>query len=162
MSWGELFDIANQHGDWLSIHTDYRWGGSYDLLENAKQRTERPILAKGIHSTDEEVAKAVECGADYVLVVGRVPGVYVEQCLVEVADAGQFMEFDSSVKAVWNQRNLANGARKAERFDDVRHIWPNWLAQASFIRYPKDVCPDADAFIVGTHLAQFVTSLCRD
>ena len=45
-SWEELFDLANQYGDIISIHTDSRWGGSFDLLKQARQQTTKPILAK--------------------------------------------------------------------------------------------------------------------
>ena len=38
-SWDELFDIANEHGDWISIHTDARWGGSMKLVSEAWRRT---------------------------------------------------------------------------------------------------------------------------
>ncbi len=161
-SWDELFDIANDHGDWLSIHTDYRWGGSFDLIEIARARTDKPILAKGVHSTNEEIKKAVENGADHVLVVGRVPGVYQERCLIEPLDVDQIFDFSDQTRLVWNQRNLASGRSKNESFDDVRKIWPGWLAQASFITAIDEVSPLAEAYIVGTHLPEFVTSLCRD
>ena len=48
-SWDELFAVANEIRDILSIHTDPRWGGSFELLEKARSRTNKPILAKGIH-----------------------------------------------------------------------------------------------------------------
>ena len=54
-SWGELFAVANENGDILSIHTDSRWGGSFDLIKKAKSLTNKSILAKGIHATDSEV-----------------------------------------------------------------------------------------------------------
>jgi indole-3-glycerol phosphate synthase len=32
-TWKELFKIASEAGDIISIHTDSRWGGSFDLLK---------------------------------------------------------------------------------------------------------------------------------
>lgn len=160
-TWEELFDVANEHGDWLSIHTDENWQGSFELISRARDMTDKPILAKGIHKSDEEISRAIELGADYALVVGRIPGVYVEQCLIEVIDADQIFDLPDTAKVVWNQRNLSNGQRKHESFEKVRHIWSNWLAQASFIRTIEDVSPSATAFIVGTHLVDFVADFQR-
>jgi len=69
-SWDELFGIASKIGDIISIHTDARWGGSFDLIKKARGLTDKKILAKGIHAKDEEIRKAIEAGADYVLVSG--------------------------------------------------------------------------------------------
>jgi len=63
-TWYELFSIANEIGDIISIHTDSRWGGSFDLIKKAKSFTNKPILAKGIHATDSDIEKAIEYGAD--------------------------------------------------------------------------------------------------
>src|SRR4051812_45555141 len=82
-SWDELFAIASEAGDIVSIHTDSRWGGSFELVKKARSLTTKPILAKGIHATDAEIEQAIEAGADYVLVVGRVPALYIEKCLIE-------------------------------------------------------------------------------
>ena len=85
-TWDELFQIAEKYGDIISIHTDARWGGSFDLVKKAKSLTKKPILAKGIHETDELIVKAFEAGADYALVVGRIPNIKEEllkKCLVE-------------------------------------------------------------------------------
>ncbi|MBI3259427.1 MAG: hypothetical protein HYZ54_08155, partial [Ignavibacteriae bacterium] len=82
-SWGELFQVANTIGDIISIHTDSRWGGSFELLKRARLLTTKPILAKGIHSTDDDIEKAVAYGADWVLVAGRIPRIRKEQCLIE-------------------------------------------------------------------------------
>ena len=71
-TWDELFAIANDIGDILSVHTDARWGGSFDLIRKARAMTDKPILAKGIHATDDDVQQAIDAGADFVLVVVRV------------------------------------------------------------------------------------------
>ncbi|MAJ97292.1 MAG: hypothetical protein CMI56_01585 [Parcubacteria group bacterium] len=47
-------------GDIISIHTDSRWGGSFELLEKARGLTDKPILAKGIHKDDADIEKALE------------------------------------------------------------------------------------------------------
>src|SRR5437773_245034 len=80
--WMKLFELAQLVGDVISIHTDRRWGGCFEYLELARSLTDSPILAKGIHASDDDVKRAVELGADYVLVVGRVPSVYRERCLL--------------------------------------------------------------------------------
>ncbi len=46
-SWDELFVIAEKAGDIISIHTDARWGGSFELIKKAKSLTKKQILAKG-------------------------------------------------------------------------------------------------------------------
>ena len=155
-TWGELFLIADKYGDWLSIHTDPRWGGSFDLIKKARSLTRKPILAKGIHARDVDIERAIQAGADYVLVVGRVPKVCVDKCLVEVNDLSEFAKMPKGVKAVWNQRDLANGSKKTETFAQARKQWTGWLAQASFIDKPQDIKLGADAFIVGTNLSDFI------
>ena len=72
-SWDELAEAAIHFGDIISVHTDPKWGGSFDLIEKVRAMTDKPILAKGIHSNDEEVREAIKRGANYVLVVDRIP-----------------------------------------------------------------------------------------
>lgn len=158
-SWDELFKVANEHGDWISIHTDERWGGSMDLVKKARKLTKKPILAKGIHATDDEIKEAIKAGADYVLVVGRLPKVHLDKCLIEVLLLEQFAMLPKSVKAVWNQRDLGTGKQKKETFKMARKARKGWLAQASNISSLKDVAKDADAYIVGTDLVEFTAHL---
>jgi indole-3-glycerol phosphate synthase len=40
-----------------------------ELISRVKQLTDKPILAKGIHSQDSEIVEAIQRGAEYVLVV---------------------------------------------------------------------------------------------
>lgn len=155
-SWDELFEIANEHGDWLSIHTESRWSGSLSLLKEAREKTRKPILAKGIHETDESVNRAFDFGADYVLVVGRVPMVHQEKCLIEPSSFEQIQDISPEAKLVWNQRDLKTGEEKPEPIHFVRSQWNGWLCQASLIKGRHQVVKDIDAFIVGSHLAQFV------
>lgn len=165
--WKELFDIAEKHGDWISIHTDYRWGGSFKLLKFVRTLTKKPILAKGIHSTDEEVQKALDCGADYVLVVDRLPAEkYIDKCLLEVSTLNKFREFlrqYPNAKYVYNQRDLNTGEMKDwNYFDAYKCEMPQWLCQASGIKSRNNVNRLADAFIVGEHLEQFCKEYMED
>ncbi len=129
--WEELFELARNTGDIISIHTDVRWGGSFDLLTYARALTTKPILAKGIHAHDDSVKRAVDAGADYVLVVGRVPCVYREQCFIEPCTLSELANMPYDQRVVWNSRDLKNGALKKETFAEARACWSGWLCQAS-------------------------------
>ncbi|MDO8579523.1 MAG: hypothetical protein Q7R72_01470 [bacterium] len=158
-SWDELFAIANEVGDIISIHTDSRWEGSFDLIRKAKTLTDKPILAKGIHATDTEIDKAVSAGADYVLVVGRVPSIHRDLCLIEPLTLDELKTIPDNLKVVWNSRNLSNGEIKKETFEEARVIFRGWLCQASNIKTTADIRDGADAVLVGTHLTEFAKSL---
>jgi hypothetical protein len=158
-SWEALFEVANESADWLSIHTDMRWGGSFQHLYKARKKTAKPILAKGLHETDDEVRAALGCGADYVLVVGRVPGHdLLPKCILEPTSLRQLNMFPSTARAMWNSRDLATGGLKRETFSDARLIHQRWLCQASNIRTRHDVDYRADAIVVGTYLREFLKS----
>ena len=158
-SWEELFAIANLHGDMLSIHTDERWGGSFELLQKARDMTDKPILAKGIHARDEDVARAVALGADKVLVVGRVPAVHVEKCIIEPYTLEELRALPLGASAVWNSRDLTTGGLKPDDFANARAVHTGWLCQASNICSIDDVDPTADAVLVGQNLETFIQSL---
>jgi len=158
-SWEELFEIANEHGDMLSIHTDPRWGGSFELLTKARAMTDKPILAKGIHATDAEVVQALALGADKVLVVGRVPAVHLEQCFIEPYTLAELRSLPQGTSAVWNSRDLTTGALKSETFAAARAIHTGYLVQASNIRTIADIDPTANAILVGQNLEQLIASL---
>ncbi len=158
-SWDELFAIANKVGDMVSIHTDPRWGGSFELLKKARAMTNKPILAKGIHNTDEEIEKALECGADWVLVVGRIPVVHAEKCMVEPTTLEELKTIPAHLRVVWNSRDLKTGGLKTETFQEARALFKGWLCQASNIKTVADIEPGADAVLVGTHLEGFTSSL---
>lgn len=158
-TWDELFAVANSVGDMLSIHTDARWGGSFDLIRKAKLLTDKPILAKGIHSTDGDVNKAIEAGADMVLVVGRIPNIYVEKCLIEPYELKELATLPANVKAVWNSRDLKTGGIKKESFTDARKSFAGWLCQASNIESVDDIQEGANAILVGTNIEKFAASL---
>lgn len=158
-SWEELFEIANQYGDMLSIHTDPRWGGSFELLARARAMTSKPILAKGLHTTDEEIEQALALGADKVLVVGRLPSVYRDKCFIEPYTLDELQLLPLDIQAVWNSRDLDTGALKTADFADARAVFPGWMCQASNIKTKSDIDPTADAILVGQNLEQFIASL---
>ena len=158
-SWDELFAVAEKIGDIISIHTDPRWGGSFDLLRKARDFTKKTILAKGIHETDEEIEKAIGLGADWVLVVGRIPKIYVEKCIIEPLTLKELRNIPENLKVVWNTRDLATGGAKKETFEEARKIFKGWLCQASYIKTVSDIKEGANAVLVGTHLVEFAKSL---
>lgn len=157
-TWDELFEIADRVGDMLSIHTDPRWGGSFDLIKKARALTNKPILAKGIHAHDEDIERALATGADWVLVVGRMPSVHLDRCLIEPNTLSELAQLPTEIRAVWNSRDLSTGASKKETFEEARKVFSGWLCQASFIRSIADVEKGADAVLVGEHLDEFVAS----
>lgn len=158
-SWDELFEVAQEIGDIISIHTDARWGGSFDLVRKAKELTKKPILAKGIHTTDEEIEAAVEAGADYVLVVGRLPKVHKEKCFIEPLSLEELQSIPEEYKVVWNTRDLSDGNLKRETFEEARKLFPGWLCQASNIHTIDDIKEGANAVLVGTNILEFKESL---
>jgi indole-3-glycerol phosphate synthase len=159
-SWDALFELANESGDWLSIHTDPRWGGSFQALYKARKMTNKPVLAKGLHEADDEIRAALGCGADYVLVVGRVPPAdLLPKCILEPNTLRQLNLMPSRARMVWNSRDLATGGWKRETFADARIMHgAGWLCQASNIKTRHDVDPKADAILVGTYLREFLRS----
>lgn len=157
--WDELFQVADSIGDIISIHTDSRWHGSNDLISKAKSLTSKPILAKGIHESDEDVKQAINSGADFVLVVGRMPEVYIDKCFIEPLTLDELKHLPSHVKVVWNSRDLKTGALKKETFEEARTIFPAWLCQASNIQTKEDIKAGANGVLVGTNLLKFSESL---
>lgn len=162
-SWDAQFDFAREHGDIISIHTDPRWGGSFDLLAKARRLTDKPILAKGIHQSDDEVMAALRAGADHVLVVGRWPYSWMmvgDSVWLEPLDETPYF---TGGTMVINSRNLQTGQRWHMSFggrlkyvnEDTRII------QASYIRTVDDVSPRAWGVLVGEHLEGFVQSMRR-
>jgi hypothetical protein len=102
-------ELADRGGDMVSIHTNPIWEGSFTDITRARRLTDKPILAKGFHGTDDEVELALDRGADYVLVVGREPKSHSKRCFIEpltLLELEQCAEMDCW--AVWNSRNLAS------------------------------------------------------
>jgi len=157
-TWNELFALACSVGDIVSIHTDKHWGGSFELLAKARDLTTKPILAKGIHATDAEVERALATGANWVLVVGRVPEIFPERCLIEPNSLTELAALDPSLHAVWNSRDLSTGGLKKETFEEARAAFSGWLCQASNLKTIADVKDGADAVLVGSSLPEFICS----
>ena len=148
-SWESLLEIAIACGDAISIHTDARWSGSFDNLRRARALTEKPLLAKGIHATDDEVRRALDCGANAVLVVGRIPADdLLPKCWLEPLTIAALKTLPPCL-AVWNARDLRDGKPKVETWTEARGVWSGLLCQASLIRHPRDIKSDADCFLVG-------------
>ncbi|HEY4964007.1 MAG TPA: hypothetical protein VIH90_04895 [Candidatus Saccharimonadales bacterium] len=161
-SWDSLFSLATEIGDMISIHTDPRWHGSFELIKKARTQTNKLILAKGIHPKDSDIKKALDFGADFVLVVGRIPNIYLEKCIIEPYSLEELKNLPSNVRALWNSRNLNTGGLKTESFVEARKLFPGWLCQASNIASVNDVEPSADAILVGTNLRSYALSLSAE
>ncbi len=160
-TWDELFAIAAEIGDMISVHTDPRWGGSIELIKKARALTQKPILAKGIHASDDTIAEALAAGATYALVVGRLPRQeLLPYCVIEPETMSQLEEFikhvPSTQKLVWNSRNLSDGSmRDKSEYTEARKLWSGWLCQASNVASLSDIQSDADAVLIGQNLTNF-------
>jgi indole-3-glycerol phosphate synthase len=161
-----LFEIAAQDGDWIAAHTHLDFDGSFDWLTYVRKNTNKTLVAKGYHYTNNEVKHAFDCGADFVLIVGRYPNklgskVPLHRCLLKPNTLEQLAEFEAAAVpyAVWNSRDLATGTNKAIGFDTARSQFSRWLCQASNIKTPADVNPKADAILVGSYLPEYVKFL---
>lgn len=162
-SFKQLLDTAIKYGDWISIHTNPLWGGSYEQIEFARRLTDKPILAKGIHSRNEDINRALSYGANYVLVVDRNPfsASHFKECLFEISydKVNKLFRYPAALdlKVVVNSRNLATGV--LENNEDLNKYTSDsnfkWVCQASGIITPHYVNKNADAFIVGEHLMTF-------
>lgn len=157
-----LLEIAVRNGDWISIHTNPLWGGSYEALEFARRFTNKPILAKGIHSHNDNIKKALDYGADYVLIVDRLPTSDFTKCLIEMTynDAERLLDssFGQELKFVTNSRNLKTGELSTYNENLGKYLANDnckWVCQASGILSPRDVNPNVNAFIVGENLEFF-------
>jgi indole-3-glycerol phosphate synthase len=177
-----LLDVAETYGDWISIHTHKYWGGSFDHIREARRRVDalprlrRPfVLAKGIHPSDDYIESSLQCGADYVLVVGRIPSRHSclrSKILVEMSTLEELALIPAGFKAVWNSRNLKAALQAHERgiktdhasqnpiaFSHARKITGSPLVQASNIKTVTDADKTADAILVGSNLIEFVHSV---
>lgn len=159
-SFSYLLDIAIEYGDWVSIHTDPRWGGNYDNIKRVRQITTKPILAKGLHSTEDEVMKAFNSGADYVLsVVNQNYPTANDHIIYEPSSIEHMVQYNPFTKVCWNSRDLNDGLTKPQTIYTARKRHKGWLCQASMIQRINDIHPFVDAFIVGEHLPDFVKEL---
>ncbi len=173
-----LNKLAIEHGDWLSVHVDELWGGSRKELKYCADNYDMPILAKGLHLTDNDIQNSLQLGADYALVVRRIPpDKFISKCLMEPLSMyqlnSQYIEaINRSAGVVFNKRDLRTG-KDRESFGADQDYWHNYWAssfehlrklvkvpifQASGIKSVSDVLPEVDGYIVGECLPQFVLS----
>jgi hypothetical protein len=151
-----------RYGDWVSVHTNALWGGDFEAVSFVRHCTDKPILAKGLHGTDDEIQRALDHGADYVLVVNRIPAdKYLDKCLLEPGvwfkPLGVREVNSKELKYVCNSRCLLTGCTYVDfelRLEALREK-AGWLCQASNIITAQDVKPGMDAYLVGTHLTEF-------
>jgi indole-3-glycerol phosphate synthase len=185
-TFGELMECAITNGDWVSVHTNALWGGDFDAISFVRRNTNKPILAKGIHATNDDIERAIDHGADYVLVVDRYAFGFAKQrqiiyernhpsfafgeskCGGLSAMVNRLRDIDredTPHKYLVNARDLSTGLPKKfegllnNSYQKELDAYLNakvWVCQASGIRYPYDVNPNVDAFIVGEHLVSFV------
>lgn len=154
-------EVAIKFGDIISIHTDPHWGGDFKLITKARHFTNKPILAKGLHTSDDDIKRAVGAGADYVLVVGRTPAYYPERCWLEPRFMVDLSTYPAGTRVVWNTRDLRDGSKRLESWHEARKRWSGWLCQASNIKSLADVCPRANAFLVGEHMVEVAKEIER-
>lgn len=159
-SWLKQFEIAAEHGDMISIHTDPRWDGSFALLEVARSMTDKPILAKGFHDDDGH-DRALECGATYVLCVADyMGGEFVFYEYAHYLELTDWADGIGTAAIVINARDPFTGNDRdwinASEIERVRRYRQEPIVQASYIKKPEDVWPGVDYILVGTHLEEFV------
>lgn len=171
-SWDDLAALAIEHGDWVAVHTHPAWGAesrsgwdgrtATKLITKVRAMTKKPILAKGIHHSDYDVAMAIQAGADYVLTVGRVSEKWQAQTIFEPLNLDQMylpMYVYPDLKVMWNARDLVTGDWKPDQWKAARAAHKGWLCMASGLQFAHGLSTlDADAYIVGTHLRDFVKS----
>ena len=163
-----LIDTALEYGSWISVHTDPRFGGSFDDIYQIRQLTKKPILAKGFHSHKDDIQKCFDLGADYVLCVDSKPDYLkfnASKILLEISDLDILNRikngtlFWNDMKFVYNGRDLRTGVGKKSIADYKEYREKcKWLCGASLIKEPDDVqrfYPGCGAFIVGSNLVEF-------
>lgn len=157
-SWEELYVIAKTYGDWIAVHTETPWGGRESNITRVMidSSTFQPVLAKGIHASDDKIQRMLDLGATYVLVVGRLPAEkYWDRCIMEPNSLDQLISWPlQGLKIMWNARDLRTGNEKIDFWNEARSVC-DWIGQASFIQTPLDVYANADAILVGQSLATF-------
>ncbi len=165
-----LYDRAFEVGDMISVHTDPRWGGSFQELVTVRRAMDKaghrnkPILAKGLHLTLADIENALDHGANKVLVVGWYPHTLLDHVYIEVTSGAQIKEFlalaaasNKVIRLVHNSRDLRTGKISKFGFEDAKRLCPRnqFLVQASNIRRVSDIHPEADAVLIGEALMNF-------
>lgn len=165
----ELLNLAENFGDWISIHIDPLWGGSLEAITLAQMVTNKPILAKGLHSSDKAARQAIEYGATFSLIYDRIPdtnNISMRRVLLEFEDIDsihRLISGDSYSKEymyVHNSRDLRTGQMKNPALlNEFMNLDIRYKIQASNIKSPADVHPNATHFIVGEGLVEFCSKL---
>lgn len=158
----ELLQVAVKHGDWVAVHTSALWGGDPQAISLAKLHTDKPVLAKGLHTTDAEIKQMFKLGADYVLSVSEprlIEGVDHTKVLFEtdiktIKSAVQNNPALAQAKFVCNSRDLSTGLHSFNFLKDYLQTGL-WICQASNIATSADVNPEVNAFLVGKNLEIF-------
>ncbi len=121
----ERLKLCIRVGDVISIHDHEIWRGSCLDITRARLLTHKPILAKGLHGTVEEIESALRAGADYVLVVGWMPPEHLLPfCFIEVLTLGELARVPKeAAAAVWNGRDLSIVRAKA---GVPKHLLKRW------------------------------------
>ncbi len=171
-----LTEYAIRYGDWISVHTDARFGGSFDDIYRIRRMTDKPILAKGFHTHIDDVKKAFDLGADYVLSVDSYhPDCRLKNMLYEITQYPDIpqnpkhrihwenMADHPDLQVVYNGRNLNSGIGRKYigNYSKYRAAF-KWVCGASLLQHPRDVqmfYPGCDAFIVGENLIEFITGM---
>lgn len=122
-----LLRLAIAEGDWISVHTEAPWGGFPEAIKIARSMTTKPILAKGIHASNDSIHRAFDYGANYVLCVGRDP--HIKNVIIEPT---VLCAYSYAPMVLWNRRNLETGLRKVDNWQDVRKIYKGFLGCGSF------------------------------
>lgn len=158
----EQLTLCETVGDIISVHTNVLWGGSFDLLRDVCQSTDKPVLAKGFHDTIHDVQRALDCGAAHVLTVGWHPGGELgKRCWFEVECRNQLINAPEAEWIVLNARCPRTGGRRgvtAWNDTNVKRVLGSVdrlghrICQASMIREPEDVVPGVDAILIGEGL----------
>jgi indole-3-glycerol phosphate synthase len=158
-------------GDWISVHDNALWGGDFETIAFVRKQTRKPILAKGLHSTDDDIQRALDHGANYVLVVDRLPRQeFWKKCLFEWSSVVNWRLMAENIyegtkhKYVHNIRDLTTGIghkyNALPEYVEYKKKHPeSWICQASGIRTLNDVDPNVNAFIVGTHMSDICVSI---
>lgn len=149
------FEICEEVGDIISVHTNPDWGGSFEWLAEVRKMTIKPILAKGFHPSIMDVQRALDNGADYVLTVGWCPeSDYDARAKIwhECESIHELLNSPAGYR-VWNVRNPRTGAK---RLVDIDYVYEkmdgDWLCRASCISGPEDVRHAYNAVLIGEGL----------
>jgi hypothetical protein len=156
--WESLLELANQRGDWVAVHTDSRWGGSWRRLHTARDLTQKPLLAKGVHPVDDDIRRALDLGADAVLVVGRtaIDERLKDRVWFEPLHPVELRRWDKGLAVVWNRRDLQTGGLPRTLGSQARltMVDYDWTLASGLTGW--DVVPaGVPSILVGEHLPAF-------